>query len=61
MKSLAFPHRELDISAAWVWLAEARLLLNRLAYRVLFCLHPLSGYLLLPYPDYAGVDAITRY
>lgn len=26
--------RKLDISAAWVWLAEARMLLNRLAYRV---------------------------
>jgi putative transposase len=26
--------RNLDISAAWVWLAEARMLLNRLAYRV---------------------------
>jgi transposase len=26
--------RNLDISAAWVWLAEARILLNRLAYRV---------------------------
>jgi len=26
--------RKLDISAAWVWLAEARMLLNRLAYRI---------------------------
>jgi putative transposase len=26
--------RKLDISAAWVWLAEARMLLNRLAYQV---------------------------
>jgi putative transposase len=25
--------RKLDISAAWVWLAEARMLLNRLTYR----------------------------
>jgi putative transposase len=25
--------RKLDISAAWVWLAEARMLLNRLAYQ----------------------------
>jgi putative transposase len=26
--------RKLDISAAWVCLAEARMLLNRLAYRI---------------------------
>jgi putative transposase len=26
--------RKLDISATWVWLAEARMLLNRLSYRV---------------------------
>jgi putative transposase len=26
--------RKLDVSAAWVWLAEARMLLNRLAYRI---------------------------
>lgn len=26
--------RKLDISAAWVWLAEARILLNRFAYRI---------------------------
>jgi putative transposase len=26
--------RKLDVSAAWVWLAEARMLLNRLAYQV---------------------------
>jgi transposase len=34
--------RKLDVSAAWVWLAEARMLLNRLAYQVLFCLHLVS-------------------
>jgi hypothetical protein len=26
----------------WVWLAEARMPLNRLGYRIRFCLHPLS-------------------
>lgn len=26
--------RKLDVSAAWVWLAEARMLLNRLTYQV---------------------------
>ncbi|MEN3278420.1 MAG: hypothetical protein V7631_4210, partial [Massilia sp.] len=25
--------RKLDISAAWVWLAEARMLLNRLTFK----------------------------
>jgi len=25
--------RKLDVSAAWVWVAEARMLLNRLAYK----------------------------
>lgn len=27
-------NRKLDILAAWIWLAEARVLRNRLAYRV---------------------------
>jgi putative transposase len=34
--------RKLDVSAAWVWLAEARMLLNRLAYQVWSRLYPVS-------------------
>lgn len=34
--------RKLTVSTAWVWLAEARILLNRLAFKRRFCLHPLK-------------------
>jgi hypothetical protein len=47
--------RELAVSAAWVWLAKAPMLLNRLANRFRFRLHPV-GTVRTSYPHFSTAE-----